>query len=86
MPSKLSPSERRLRAQLAAHARWSREDRGAASARQRRVILRRFENEVDPDGKLSPDERAKRANNAMQSHMSKLALASSRARRDRRSA
>jgi len=85
MSSDLSPSERTLRARIAAHARWSREDRAAASERQRNVLLRRFEDEVDPTGTLSADERARRASNALQAHMARLAYASARARRERAS-
>jgi hypothetical protein len=81
MSGQLSPSERRLRAQVAANARWAREDRGLASERQRRVMLTRFEDQVDPDRSLSSAERAQRAANAMAEHMARLALRSARARR-----
>ena len=49
---------------------------GAATAARRA----RFERQVDPDGVLSPEERAKRAHHAMKAHMAGLALRSSRAR------
>ena len=77
----LTPSERTLRARLAANTRWASEDRGHASERQRRVMLERFENAVDPDGSLRPAERAARAQNAMAAHMQSLAFKSVKARR-----
>jgi hypothetical protein len=77
----LSPSQRSLRAQIAANARWSREDRTTASDRQRQVILRRFEDQVDPDRKLSAEERDKRARNALAAHMARLAFKSAKARK-----
>lgn len=80
----LTPSERTLRARIAANARWSREDRTEASDRQRSVLLKRFSDEVDPDGRLPQRERAIRAQNALQAHMLKLSFRAARARRERR--
>jgi hypothetical protein len=55
----MTPEERCLRAQIAANARWSRhmarEDQSSAA---RSAIFARLEREVDPDGRLSPDDRA----------------------------
>jgi hypothetical protein len=55
----MTPEQRRLRAQIAANARWSRymarEDQADAS---RTAIFARLEREVDPKGQLSPGERA----------------------------
>jgi hypothetical protein len=42
--------------------------------------MRRFEEQVDPKGKLSPAERARRAEQARKAHFAQLALRSSRAR------
>ena len=54
----MTPEQRRLRAQIAANARWSRymarEDQSAAA---RAAIFIRLEKEVDPAGALSPAER-----------------------------
>jgi hypothetical protein len=81
----LTPSERSLRARMAAHASWAQtDDRSARTAPARRAALARFEREVDPDGGLSPTERARRAESAMRAHMSRLALRSAQARRRRR--
>lgn len=56
----MTPEQRRLRAQIAANARWSkymaREDQAAVA---RSAIFTRLEREVDPEGRLPPDERAK---------------------------
>lgn len=76
----LTPEQRRLRAQIAANARWSREDPTANAARGQAGLLARFEREVDPDGVLSPDERTRRAENARRAHMLRLSFQSSRAR------
>lgn len=55
----MTPEQRRLRAQIAANARWSRYmAREDAAATSRAAILARLEREVDPKGRLSPDERA----------------------------
>jgi hypothetical protein len=76
----VTPEQRALRAKLAAHARWSREDAREGTAAARAGFLRRFELEVDPDGILPAPERARRAESALKAHMSRLALKSSRAR------
>jgi Transcription factor WhiB len=57
--SRMTPEQRRLRAKIAANARWSRpmarEDQADAA---RSAIFAQLEREVDPAGELSPDERA----------------------------
>ncbi len=79
----LSPEQRSLRARTAAHTRWSREDPRPAMEVVREGYFARFENEVDPDRLLSDEERHRRAQSALRAHMSRLALASSRARSKR---
>lgn len=79
----LSPSERTLRSRIAAHERWSRQDPVAGTAKAREAFLDRFEREVDPDGVLSPAERARRAGHARSAYFARLALASAKARRAR---
>jgi hypothetical protein len=76
----LTPEQRTLRARLAAHARWSREDPTTNALRGQRGLIARFEREVDPDGTLLPVERARRAESARKAHFTRLQLASSRAR------
>ena len=55
----MPPEQRRLRAKIAANARWSRymarEDQSDAA---RSAMRTRLEREVDPHGLLSPAERA----------------------------
>ena len=55
----MTPEQRRLRAQNAANARWSRhmarEDQAYVA---RQAIYDRLAREVDPAGKLPPEERA----------------------------
>ncbi|MBO0680344.1 hypothetical protein JRC04_23000 [Mycolicibacterium sp. S2-37] len=80
----LSASERRLRAQIAANTSWSHtEDRTARTAPASRAFLDRFEKQVDPDGTLTPQERAKRAENARKAYFQQLAFRSAKARRAR---
>lgn len=80
-----SPAERALRAKLASHVRWANtEDRAAATAPGRQAFLDRFEREVDPEGQLSPQERARRAEHARKAYFARLALKSAQARRQAR--
>jgi hypothetical protein len=51
----------------------------------RQGLQAKFEREVDrPQGKLSPQERAKRAEYARKAHMQRMALKSVKARRRRK--
>jgi hypothetical protein len=78
----MTPEQRRLRASLAAHELWAKEpDRSARTAAARRAFLAKLEREVDPQGILPPEERARRVENLRQAHMKRMALAASRARR-----
>jgi len=78
-------AERRLAAQIAAHESWAHTpDRAARTAPARAALDAKFENQVDPDGILAPDERAKRAAHARRAHYQRLALKSAKARRQSR--
>ncbi len=78
----LTPAERKLRAQLAAHTSWANtEDRTKRTEAGRQAMLAKFEHEVDPDNTLDPVDRAKRAESARKAHYAKLALLSAQARR-----
>jgi hypothetical protein len=80
----LTPTERSLRSQIAAHESWAHtDDRPARTANARRAMLDKFERQVDPDGALAPAERAKRAEHARKAHFKRLALKSAQARRRR---
>jgi hypothetical protein len=77
-------SLRRMRGRLGAYTRWANADaqeRFAAGYRMRQGLQAKFEREVDPEGKLSPQERAKRAEYARTAHMQRMALKSVKARR-----
>ena len=74
-------------ARLAVLIRWAAcEDRTAATAAARAAFAARFLREVDPEGTLPPDERAKRAELAKRDYFRRLALKSARARRARAAA
>lgn len=76
---------RSLTARIAAHTRWARTvDRSAATAAARTAFETRFEREVDPQGTLSPDERAKRVDHARKAYFQRLAVLSARRRRAQR--
>lgn len=77
----LSPAQRKLRAQIAANARWAKEpDRLAATAPGRRAAFEKLLDEVDPGHQLSETERTKRAENLQRSNLLRLSLQSSKAR------
>ena len=78
----MTTTERTMAAQIAANDSWAHTpDRNARTAPARAALMARFEREVDPDGTLPPQERAKRAANARTAHFTRLALASARSRR-----
>ena len=89
MPSSMTPAEVSLRAKLAAHSRWAKEDPNhpdAAPARARAGFWQKFLDEVDPDRVLPEDERIRRAESARKAHMYRLSLMAARAKRARREA
>lgn len=79
----LSPTERTIRASIAAHTSWSKTpDRTARTEPARQGMQARFEREIDPDGTLPPAERARRAESARKAYFLGLSLKSARARRE----
>ncbi len=75
-------ADRSLITRLAAYESWARiADPSARTAPSRRALMNRFERQVDPDGVLSPEERARRAGHAGKAYFTRLALRSARARR-----
>lgn len=82
----LSPSQRGLRARMAAYAMHARNDGQQVTASARQAFLDRFEREVDPDGVLPVEERQRRADHARRAHMTRLALRSAQTRRVHRRA
>lgn len=84
----LTPEQRVLRARLAAHEKWAAtDDRRAATAAARQGFAERFAREArERFGDLPPAELARRAEHLRKAHMTRLALASSKARRARTAA
>src|SRR4051812_1006200 len=75
-------SERRLIARAAAHQSWATTpNRTARTSSARTAFLAKFEDQVDPDRLLSPEERAKRAANARKAYFANLARKSAVVRR-----
>jgi hypothetical protein len=82
MSSDMTPSERRLRARIAAHRSWQNTpDPSARTAPGRAANLKRFELEVDPCSEFPIAERKRRAEHARKAYYSALALKSAQARR-----
>ncbi len=80
----LSAEQRSLRARIAAHSKWAKHDPQKATEVMRAAgpgRLAYWEREVDPEGLFPEAERLRRADSARRAHMSRLALASSKARR-----
>lgn len=73
--SALTPTQRSQRARIAALARHSRTDGRDATQPAREAFLARFERQVDPDGRLDPQERARRAEAAKREHFQRMAYA-----------
>jgi hypothetical protein len=83
--TRLTPEQRRTRAAIAAHARWSQEDPAANAARGQAGLLARFEREIRAAHPDLPDaEVARRAESGRRAHMARLAFASSKARAARK--
>lgn len=77
----LTPSERTMRARLAAHTLHARRDPKETTRPARDAFMARFENEVDPEGILPAEERQRRAESLRRAYFTKLALKSAQARR-----
>lgn len=73
-----------LAGRIGAATRWSQcDDRSAATAPARQAALTRFERQVDPEGKLPPEERATRAGHLRTAHFLKMAAKSAAVRKAR---
>jgi hypothetical protein len=77
----LSPEERILRARMGAYRLHALYDPKETTKKARAAFAARFDRQVDPDGLLSPADRARRADAARRAYFSELQLRSSRARR-----
>ena len=80
----LSSTERKLYGRIGAYRQHSRHSPVETTAVARATFLSSFEREVDPDGVLSSEERARRATAAHKAHMTRLALLSVKVRRERK--
>lgn len=83
----LSDAERKSRAALAGHTSWQNtENRSARTAPARAALLKKFEDQVDPQRKLPEAERRQRAESARKAHLARMTFESSKRRRARRAA
>ena len=77
----MTSEQRRLRARIAANARWSRQMARADQAdAARNAMATRLEREVDPEGQLPPDQRAALVRAAARRLSSQLNAAKARKR------
>jgi hypothetical protein len=79
-PVALTPEQRALHARMAAYSLHAKTDSREHTRPAREAFLQRFQDQVDPDRQLAPDERDRRARQALKAHMTALALRSSTAR------
>jgi len=80
----MTPEERVLRARLGAYSLFAQRDPRETTAAARAAFLGKFEAQVDPENRLAPEERLRRAAAARNAYFARLALASAMARRRRR--
>ena len=74
-----------MRGRIGAYTRWARtDDRSAATWPARKALEDKFEWEVDPERKLTPTERAKRAEYARKAYYQRLAMKPVQARQRRK--
>ena len=81
MPSSLTPSERSLRARLAAHALHAQYDSRELTRPGRDKFEQRFIEEVDPERMLPEAERQRRVDHARKAYFTRLAMKSAQARK-----
>lgn len=76
----LTPAQRSLRARIAANARIARPDYDAKAvmSKARAARLAKYEAQVDPEGKLTPQARTEKAHLAMKVDMDRIRLKASR--------
>ncbi len=77
---KLTPGEAILRGRIGAYVLHSTHDSRKITANAHQAFLRKFEDEVDPEKELSPDERRRRAEHARKAYFLQLALRSAQLR------
>lgn len=78
-------ASRVLAARIAAAERWGRcPDRSQATAPARAGLRAKFARQVDPNGRLEPDELERRVDSLMRAHMLRMSLAAKNARAAKR--
>jgi hypothetical protein len=79
-----SKAQRELAASIGSLTRWSRvhgdEARRAATAPMRTAMRKRWEQEADPDGLLSPEDLEAAVGRLKKAHYRRMALASAKSR------
>ena len=68
------PQAKSLAGKIGAHSLHSKYDSRELTQTARQTFLSRFEKQVDPEGTLPPEERARRAEHARKSYFARLAL------------
>ncbi len=77
----LTPAQRRSRSRLAALVQWSQtSDWSARTQAARDGFHRKFEDQVDPDRRLDPAQRARMADAARRAYFARLGRLSGKAR------
>ena len=87
MSEEHKPNDRRLmvlRGRIGAHQLHATHDPRKTTEAARRAFLQGFEQAVDPDGLLPPEERARRAGQLRKAHFARMAYRSAIARRAQR--
>ena len=80
----LTPGQRQTRSRQASYTSWAKtEDRTKRTAPGRAGMLRKFEDQVDPERTLTLEERAKRAEAARMAFYTRLSMLGVKARRGR---
>lgn len=79
----MDQSTRSMVARMGAHALHAKYDSRVLTAAARAKFESRFEREVDPEGVLTSEERARRAEHARKAYFTGLALKSAKARSQR---
>ena len=75
------PKEMARRGRIGAYRLHATHSPKETTKAAREAFMARFEREVDPDGTLSPEERARRAEAARKAYFAQLAYKSAKARR-----
>src|SRR5919201_4222223 len=77
----LTLAERSLRASAAAHAMHARHDPRETTKAANAAVWAKYERQADPDGRLEPEERRRRAAHLMQADLARGRLAALRRQR-----